>query len=90
MLRGRAEAVADAVALGAAGALLQQPGPCEVAARVAKQNSAHLVNCQPQGAVVEVRVALATPTAVARISGWDNVEMKAAAELLPVFPLDDS
>ena len=84
--RGRAEAVADAVALAAAGALLQQPGPCQVAATVAKQNSARLLHCYPRGATVEVQVALSTPAAVSRLSGWDNIEMESAAELLPAIP----
>jgi secretion/DNA translocation related TadE-like protein len=90
VLRGRAEAVADVVALAAAGALLQQSGPCEVAATVAKKNSAHLVRCQPQGAVVEVQVTLATPAAIARLSGWDRIEMRSAAELLPAVPSGQS
>ena len=84
--RGRAEAVADAVALAAAGALLQQPGPCEVAATVAKQNSARLLHCYPRGATVEIQVAITTPAAVSRLSGWDSIEMESAAELLPAIP----
>ena len=83
VVRSRAESVADVVALAAAGALLEDPGPCHLAAATARRNSADLLSCHSEGAVVKVQVAVATPTVVSRISSWDRVDSTAAAELLP-------
>lgn len=88
LMRSRAESAADLVALAAAGALLQDPGPCEVGRVVADRNSAQLLECRLQGSVVQVRVAVPTPKIVSRLSGWRRVEAKAAAELLPATPSD--
>lgn len=58
--RTRAAGAADAAALAAADiAVGILPGiPCEAAATVAKANGASMTGCEPDGAIITVRVAV--------------------------------
>lgn len=78
----RAESVADMVALGAAGALLDDPGPCPTAADLAAANRARLHSCEVAGAVVAIEVAVPLPRALAGLTGREEAEAAAAAELV--------
>jgi secretion/DNA translocation related TadE-like protein len=56
-----AQAAADLSALAGAGAAQQGRPPCDVADRVARDNGAVLVACQPDGATVLVTVSVEGP-----------------------------
>lgn len=59
---------ADLVAIGAATQFLaDQPKPCEVAKKIAKQNYVELVECQDQDLSVAVKVAVSAPNFIKRI-----------------------
>jgi secretion/DNA translocation related TadE-like protein len=84
--RATAAAAADLAALaGASGVLEAADEPCRRAARLARENGAHLVGCTVTGAQVRVEVAAPAPRAV----GWllpgrsGVLRARAHAELVP-------
>lgn len=76
----RAEAVADLVAIAGAQALLDEAGPCAAATIAAQRNGAVTVDCQHDGGVVLVEVALPLPPALAAVTPSSDATARAAAE----------
>lgn len=82
LVHSRVEAAADMVALAAAGRLLTDPQPCEVAATVAADNDVRLVACQVEGLAVSITVEAALPPVLTGAVGDRRARARARAEVV--------